>query len=298
MGRPKNEDKRSKDSIMNVSTEKMIKHHTKTKSGRIVKFQNLEVATKIFQLDHHQHKTVSMNNTNLQDLSPSISVSHQELPNEAPKKKRKISSQFRCKFCEKVYLGKTKMNNHYKLYPNHKPQPSENESNLFSHLLSLVRQKRTNKGMADTFFSELSSFVMLCEKLTPKLITSENSNMQAHQNTHSHVVDKNSASLLRINPGTYTLNMDIFRNSNMDIFDKDYTFNNPNLDLEQMEEILENHDLEPQVDDSQKILISATKPLIIIDDVPSLDGNECSSLLIRSTNELTNLTNISLETDF
>jgi hypothetical protein len=89
---------------------------------------------------------------------------------------------------------------------------------------------------------------------------------------------------LRINPGNYRLNMNVF--------DKDFKFDNPSEPLshnDEVEDISENHD------DHNESQAPNPKPLHL-DDVPSLDGNEVN-LLIRQTNELTNLTNISLETE-
>lgn len=278
VGRPKNANKRVQESN---ETDDVVNH--RTKSGRIVKF-TAEVASKIFQLDNNKKEDYISTATS--NLEPLDDILQQELPHclkDFPKKQRKISSQFRCNFCKKIYLGKNKMNHHYKIFPTHRPRPSENESNLFSHLMSLVRQKRTNNEMAEVFFREMSSFVQICEKLTPKLIT-PSENPSTHTHHIHHVVDKNAASLLRINPGNYRLNMNVF--------DKDFKFDAPN-DNEHV----------PQIDDEIEetietlpVLPSKSKPLIIIDDVPSLDGNY-GSLLIRQTNELTNLTNISLETE-
>lgn len=147
--------------------------------------------------------------------------------------------------------------------------------------MTIVAAKKTNAARTEFFFKELSAFVHLCEKLTPKLIT----NQDNHPNTHHHIVDKNSASLLRINPGNYRLNMNVF--------EKNFNFDNPiepramHRD-DEIEEISESQE-------SHKLLKSPAKPLII-DDIPSLDGNEVN-LLIHQTNELTNLTNISLETE-
>lgn len=177
------------------------------------------------------------------------------------------------------------MNHHLRLFPEHRA--SSNNSSLFSHLLKLVRQKKNNQDMADLFFKELSSFVEQIEKFTPKLITNKE-----HPNVHPHVIDKNSASVLRINPGEYKLNMHCF--------DKDFKFdNNPMEDEEHRVVVVEE---EVSLNNSETIenhhhhheLIEANGHEVIkaLDDVPSLDGNEVN-LLIRQTNELTNLTNIS-----
>lgn len=286
VGRPRNDSKRPIEKELDpFEDDELISH--RTKSGRIVKL-NPDIA-KIFQIEPdpelaQEPQTVIHN--------PIVEVQPQQQQQqslvltglkEPPKKPRKISSEFRCTTCKKIYLGKNKMNHHFKLFPEHRPKTSENESVLFSHLMSMVRQKKKNKDMADVFFKELSNFVQMCEKLTPKLIT----NKDNHPNTHHHIVDKNAASLLRINPGNYRLNMNVF--------DKNFKVDNPvepiHHDEPENESI--NHSDEHH-DDHHELEPVATGNEVIkaLDDVPSLDGNEVN-LLIRQTNELTNLTNIS-----
>jgi hypothetical protein len=94
----------------------------------------------------------------------------------------------------------------------------------------------------------------------------------------------------------------------MNVFDKDFKFDNPSESIQPQEDEIEG--ISESHDESHKSSESPTMKDIsrggsergglkslIIDDVPSLqDGNEIN-LLIRQTNELTNLTNISLETE-
>jgi hypothetical protein len=151
VGRPKNDEKRSLKKDLNSNQgDDVVKH--RTKSGRIVKFTP-EVA-KIFQLEKTQPEDFIPSKTS---TPATISTEFLNLPLnqnpeifspgliDTPKKQRKISAQFRCVICRKIYLGKNKMNHHYKLYPSHRPQPSDDESSLFSHLMAIVRQKRNNK---------------------------------------------------------------------------------------------------------------------------------------------------------
>lgn len=276
VGRPRNDSKRPmiEKEIDPFEEDELISH--RTKSGRIVKL-NPDIA-KIFQVDPDYVPVV-------EPIKPVVVIPEipqqpvfQSLP-EQPKKPRKISSQFRCPTCKKIYLGKNKMNHHFKLFPDHRPKSADNESALFNHLMMMVRQKRNNRDMANVFFKELSNFVTHCEKLTPKLIT----NQENHPNTHHQKIDKHAASVLRINPGFYKLNMNVF--------DKSFKFDSPiEPTIQQNEPNVneESHESEPEVIETGHEVIKA------LDDVPSLDGNEVN-LLIRQTctNELTNLTNIS-----
>lgn len=283
VGRPRNDSKRPIEKEVDPFDEDELISH-RTKSGRIVKL-NPEYS-KIFQIEQDLEiaadppiQKVIVNNP-IPAVIPQQQPEPQLLPGlkEQPKKPRKISSEFRCHTCKKIYLGKNKMNHHFKLFPDHRPKAPENESVLFSHLMSLVRQKKKNEDMADIFFKELSNFVQLCEKLTPKLIT----NKDNHPNTHHHIVDKNAASLLRINPGHYRLNMNVF--------DKNFKMDNPiEPQQDEPEQVQENHDDHHEMEAEPIGNIEVIKAL---DDIPSLDGNEVN-LLIRQTNELTNLTNIS-----
>lgn len=291
VGRPRNDSKRPIEKEVDAyEDDDMVSH--RTKSGRIVKL-NPDIA-KIFQIDPDM--TPIMEPQILKTIvHPVIEVPAQQsepklLPGlkEPPKKPRKISSEFRCTTCKKIYLGKNKMNHHFKLFPDHRPKTSENESVLFSHLMTMVRQKKKNKDMADVFFKELSNFVQLCEKLTPKLIT----NKDNHPNTHHHIIDKNAASLLRINPGNYRLNMNVFEKNfkmeNPEIIDDPIVHDIDNETIHHSDNhddhLHHHHELEP--------VVTGNEVIKALDDVPSLDGNEVN-LLIRQTNELTNLTNIS-----
>jgi hypothetical protein len=280
VGRPRNDTKKlfqqNQQQFVNTLEDDMISH--RTKYGRVIKL-NKDVA-KILQVDqeimggHEIHQIPIQAPPQKPELLPAL---------EPPRKQRKISSEFRCTTCKKVYLGRNKMNHHLKLYPDHRA--SHNESNLFSHLMKLVRQKKNNQDMANLFFKELSSFVQQCEKFTPKLITNKE-----HPNVHPHVIDKNSASVLRINPGEYKLNMSVF--------EKDFKFDNNPIEEEQRveEEISMNNSGTIEEENHHDELIEANGREVIkaLDDVPSLDChlNEVN-LLIRQTNELTNLTNIS-----
>lgn len=285
VGRPRNDSKRPVEKEVDPFEDDELMSH-RTKSGRIVKFQNPEIA-KLFQVDPEVVSQIPEPQVQM-PIKPIIEVQPQQLEpkllpglKEPPKKPRKISSEFRCTTCKKIYLGKNKMNHHFKLFPDHRPKASENDSVLFSHLMTMVRQKKKNKDMADVFFKELSNFVQLCEKLTPKLIT----NKDNHPNTHPHIIDKNAASLLRINPGNYRLNMNVF--------DKNFKMDNPVEEpIQEEQETI--HDSSDNHDDHHELEQGpiCNEVIKVLDDVPSLDGNEVN-LLIRQTNELTNLTNIS-----
>ena len=289
VGRPKNEEKRAEErKYLQIKPLEMIQLRTvdafRTKSGRPVKV-NQGVDTSIFSPNQFLFESKMTSDDEMFKSHIQFSKTQsksQELISltEPPRKQRKISSQFRCSFCKKIYLGKNKMNHHYKSFPNHRLPQNDHESKLFSHLMSMVREKRSNEEMAAEFFREVSTFVQLCEKLTPKLITNLDS-----ENTHQQVIDKNAASLLRINPGNYKINMNVF--------DKSFKFDSPTQEIDESRGSLTDS---TTATESEKLSPMSSKPLIIIDDVPSLDGNECSSLLIKA-NELTNLTNISLETE-
>lgn len=293
VGRPRNDSKRPIEKEVDpFEDDDMISH--RTKSGRIIKL-NPDIA-KIFQID--QDTPIMEPQIIKTIVHPVVEVPLQQaepklLPGlkEAPKKPRKISSEFRCTTCKKIYLGKNKMNHHFKLFPDHRPKASENESVLFTHLMTMVRQKKKNKDMADVFFKELSNFVQLCEKLTPKLIT----NKDNHPNTHHHIIDKNAASLLRINPGNYRLNMNVFEKNfkldNPEIIEDPIVHDIDNEAIHHSDNHDDHHDDHHHHHHDEPV-VTGNEVIKALDDVPSLDGNEVN-LLIRQTNELTNLTNIS-----
>lgn len=278
IGRPRKEDKKIMETYNNMYThfghnplnQDVLIH--RTKYGRSIKF-NSDVA-KMLQIDPQIiHKSPQVHVP--ESIKRIAAEPLEEL--DRPKKQRVISSEFRCATCKKVYLGKNKMNHHLKLNPSHRVFSLE--SDLFSHLMKLVRQKKKNNEMANVFFKELSSFVQQCEKFTPKLIT----NNENHPNVHHHIIDKNAASVLRINPGEYKINMNVF--------DKHFKFDSsPPDQVIHDEEEIRNVSIEEDHQDNIERVVPGNEVIKVLDDVPSLDGN---LLLIPQTNELTHLTNIS-----
>lgn len=279
VGRPRNENR----VIINPpaltankeSTDDIINH--RTKHGRVVKFTQ-EVA-KLLQVDKESSMQVPRIVTE-PVIRASISQPQEEIIQERPRKQRKISSEFRCTTCKKVYLGRNKMNHHLKLNPDHRA--FSNESDLFSHLMKIVRQKKNNQDMANVFFKELSSFVQQCERLTPKLITNKE-----HPDVLHHNINKDAASVLRINPGEYRINTNVF--------DRNFKFDAPPNHHQNEEEMSVNSDahIDEEVHgDIEERETHRHEVIKVLDDVPSLDGNEVN-LLIPQTTELTNLTNIS-----
>lgn len=280
VGRPRNDSKKPiEKEVDSYENDELM---SRAKSRRVVK-TNSDIS-KIF-LTHQDMTSIMEPQLSKTFIDPDIPIQQSELKLlPAIKKQRKISSEFRCTSCKKIYLGKNKMNQHYKLFPDHRPKVSENESALFTHLMKMVRLKKKKKDMADVFFNELSNFVQLCEKLTPKLITN-----QDNPNTHHHIIDKNAANLLRINPGNYRLNMNVFeKNFKLDSLE---SIEDPTV-LD-MNEAVDNSDLKDHhCHDELEPVVTGNEVIKALDDVLSLDGNEVN-LLIRQTNELTNLTNIS-----
>lgn len=272
VGRPRNEDKKmmqNYNSMCSVPLAQDVLIH-RTKYGRSIKF-NSDVA-KMLQIDKNSHV---LHNNPPDLLTDNVLTRPVDTLEEVdrPKKKRIISSEFRCATCKKVYLGKNKMNHHLKLNPSHRVLALE--SDLFSTLMKLVRQKKTNQDKADLFFKELSSFVQQCEKFTPQLITNNEKRNVLH-----HVIDKNSASVLRINPGEYKINMDAF--------EKPFSIDNQPDNHQETEEV--NHvSIEEEPHDVDRVA-PGNEVIKVLDDVPSLDGN---LLLIPQSTELTHLTNIS-----
>lgn len=287
VGRPRNDSKRPIEKEEPFEDDEMISH--RTKSGRLIKL-NPEIA-KIFQIDQDTPTPMVVQPVVHQPIVEVPKPEPKLLPGlkEPPKKPRKISSEFRCKTCKKIYLGKNKMAHHFKLFPDHRPKAPENESVLFSQLMTMVQQKKKNKDMANLFFKEISNFVQLCEKLTPKLIT----NKDDHPNTHHHIVDKNAASLLRINPGNYRLNMDVFDKNFQISPDKPEKVpeEEHEHELASINSSEEHHD--DHHDHHHQAVVSGNEVIKALDDVPSLDGNEVNLLIRQTPNELTNLTNIS-----
>lgn len=267
-------------------------------------------AKRLFQEEIPAKSDTSVKNDGFVRCGRTSTTSSQYLDVELPppKRNRQISAKFRCPCCNKIYLGKNKMNHHFKLFPDHKPIKPENDSLLYSHLMSLVHQKARNEEKTSFFLKELSNFVEKMQKLTPKLITTNEDNSLLEN------IDKNTASLLRINCGEYRLNLNVF--------DKNFNLENPVVDLtrtnqEEKSETHENdldeshedenygfhdkefHEESEHIESGTSNLNTSPPTVKTINqneinnlEIPSLDCTEVNNI-IRSTQELTNLTNIS-----
>lgn len=116
--------------------------------------------------------------------------------------KRKVSAQYRCPKCEKGYLGKTKMIQHLKKYPDHGPIP-EYENNLnfevWNYLVDIT-QKCPPARRGIKFCEELTNLLHNVLLLTSALFK------KAEIYKNPVEVDKVLGNAIRLSPGLYNFN--------------------------------------------------------------------------------------------
>lgn len=116
--------------------------------------------------------------------------------------KRTIAAQFRCPKCQKAYLGKTKMIQHMKKYPDHGPIPlprNENNFDVWNYLVDIT-QKSPPAQRGLKFCGELTNLLHNILLLTSALFK------EVEQNKTFVEVDKVLGNAIGLQPGQYKFN--------------------------------------------------------------------------------------------
>lgn len=116
--------------------------------------------------------------------------------------KRTIASQFRCPKCQKAYLGKTKMIQHMKKYPDHGPIPlprNENNFDVWNYLVDIT-QKSPPAQRGLKFCGELTNLLHNILLLTSALFK------EVEENKTFVEVDKVLGNAIGLQPGQYKFN--------------------------------------------------------------------------------------------
>lgn len=123
-----------------------------------------------------------------------------EVQLEFHQRKRKISAQYRCPKCKKAYLGKTKMMQHIKKYPDHGPLPhSELNFDVWNYLVDIT-QKCPPAQRGIKFCEELTNLLHNVLLLTSALF-------KKVEHNKNHVdVDKVLGNAIGLPPGPYKFN--------------------------------------------------------------------------------------------
>lgn len=116
--------------------------------------------------------------------------------------KRTIAAQYRCPKCQKAYLGKTKMIQHIKKYPDHGPLPmprNEHNFDVWNYLVDITQKCRpAQRGLK--FCGELTNLLHNVLLLTSALFKEVEANKTFVE------VDKVLGNAIGITPGQYKFN--------------------------------------------------------------------------------------------
>lgn len=116
--------------------------------------------------------------------------------------KRTIAAQYRCPKCQKAYLGKTKMIQHIKKYPDHGPLPiprTENNFDVWNYLVDITQKcPPAQRGLK--FCGELTNLLHNVLLLTSALFK------EVQENKTYVEVDKVLGNAIGLTPGHYKFN--------------------------------------------------------------------------------------------
>lgn len=221
-GRPKGVQRKRTESITNPDQSLLLTQPTaRTRAGRLSRpprhVQNYFKVTGKFtesindnQVANGQEKSVE-NNFNI-DNEENIRINHPEL--QVVKRERKIPSQYKCKKCNKIYLGYNRMARHLESFPDHgdlselfqmKVKNLQTyDDTLFQYLIKKIR-KIPRENRARQFFDEISNLTRRIQLLVPKLIT---------ENTECpfEYIDHEMMKVLNIPTGKYFIDMEALNN--------------------------------------------------------------------------------------
>ncbi|KAJ8916163.1 hypothetical protein NQ315_016302 [Exocentrus adspersus] len=204
-GRPR------KKKLEQAPAEEPVKTVPRTRSGRAVRFPKY-IEKAFITLDFKKVETDDGSlNSKDEELKTSEFIRFEEDPEEVKKsteiplmppkqRRRKISSQYRCPKCQKVYLGKNKMIQHIKKYPDHGPAP-HNELNfdVWNYLVDIT-QKCSPAQRGIKFCEELTNLLHNVLLLTSALFK------KPEPNKNLVDVDKVLGNAIGLPPGSYRFN--------------------------------------------------------------------------------------------
>ncbi|XP_018564321.1 uncharacterized protein LOC108905784 [Anoplophora glabripennis] len=200
-GRPK----KKKVEELPVEISKNVKPVPRTRSGRVVKFpkyiekdfKKMETEDGALYSEEHDVKTTEFER--FEEDNKQVKKTN-EIQLEFHQRKRKISAQYRCPKCKKAYLGKSKMIQHIKKYPDHGPIP-HNELNfdVWNYLVDIT-QKCPSAQRGIKFCEELTNLLHNVLLLTSALFK------KVEQNKNYVDVDKVLGNAIGLPPGPYKFN--------------------------------------------------------------------------------------------
>lgn len=135
-----------------------------------------------------------------------------ELKSTIPLPKRRIcSTKYKCKTCNKYYLGKVRMRKHLQNNPDHiVPKKYEPYNRLWLDLLERIRNVQRAEQVA-TFLGELSYVLQKVKILVPKALHP----VLKKDEYNFGIVDSKISTTLGIPEGKYTLDIDILEDDTL-----------------------------------------------------------------------------------
>ncbi|CAH1175742.1 unnamed protein product [Phaedon cochleariae] len=188
---------------------KVMKLAPRTRSGRVIKFPK-HIEQDFKKVETNEPK--KLDSEDQLEFKTSEFTKFIEKPSVKPKppkelshhqRKRKIAAQYRCPKCQKAYLGKAKMLDHIKKYPDHGPLPQREHNDLnfdvWNYLVD-VTQKSPPAQRGMKFCEELTNLLHNILLLTSALFK------KVEQNKNYVEVDKVLGNAIGLAPGLYKFN--------------------------------------------------------------------------------------------
>lgn len=162
----------------------------------------------LIQKESAKHPQEEINSVKSTDNTTENQLSSSKLKSETKNedKKKKLPAKYKCRTCNRYYLG-ARMKKHLSLNPSHKvPHTSEPNDEIWKNLLdrlnTLPRHKRINK-----FFGEMS---YILQKMRNVISTSLKSTVKENESS-AYQIDDMLSLVLGIPEGKYILDPDIFQ---------------------------------------------------------------------------------------
>lgn len=209
--------------VANVKTVK----NARTRSGRITRppkhiekdFEKIVIKDEKFTSDvtTTEFQPLKTNNKNANE-QPLLELVH-------PKKKRILPPEHRCPTCDKMYLGRKRMQRHFEKYPDHGPpdiNDKKDDSETWKYLVDVAL--RCNIGQkALKFCAELTNIIKNARTLSKFLFR------PTSKDKEDFYMDDVLANALGLKPGAYSLNekeltkdLSIYAYLDMNYFDEDH----------------------------------------------------------------------------
>ncbi|KAK4880752.1 hypothetical protein RN001_008898 [Aquatica leii] len=204
---PMNEEKDVKEIIV---PPKLVKGF-RTRSGRVTRppqhikndFKKIDTSESDSLDMNGDLKTTDFESPNVHVVSEPVHITLPEDRLETHKRKRSISSQFRCPECKKAYLGNNKMLRHFEKHPEHRPKSDYYKArydDTWNYLMDISNKNPVGqRGIK--FCRELVNLLN-----NVKIVAKSFFKTPIDSDKNLFLVDSTLSDVLGIEPGNYALN--------------------------------------------------------------------------------------------